>query len=249
MCNVWLVVADSERRSYLEQLIRSDPGLDLVGSSEEHPADCVGGGSTDVFLIDLAHDRACHPQFWAAFRVLWPASRLVTVTDLPVQPHVLGAALNAGGYATVAWGEPPCRILQAVHGVGSGKGFIPLGDVLRAITEFFSAEWLPAVPIQCGRLAIDLKRRRVFRDDVEVELTRIEFNLLAYLGSNMDRIIPISELAQFVWGQSQADGPLTRQVKDSVMRLRHKIEPHPRTPCYILNRHGQGYWMPAQPSP
>ncbi len=88
-------------------------------------------------------------------------------------------------------------------------------------------------------LSIDLRRRQVFHDDKEVQLTLTEFNLLALLASKPGQVMSRSELLRRVWGYEVEIE--TRTVDAHVYRLRRKIEPNAEHPTYIHSVPGIGY--------
>lgn len=90
-----------------------------------------------------------------------------------------------------------------------------------------------------GDLLIEQAAHRVTRDGQEVALTPLEFDLLATLASEPDRVFSRDELLERVWGYSyKADA---RLVNVHVQRLRAKIERDPENPRYVLTVRGIGY--------
>ena len=96
--------------------------------------------------------------------------------------------------------------------------------------------------IQCGGLTIDLVRRRLEVDGVEVRLTRKEFDLLAYLAANRGRVLTHRMLLQHVWGPEY--GSEVQYLRVFVSQLRRKLEPDPHMPRYVLTDVGVGYRFP-----
>ena len=88
-------------------------------------------------------------------------------------------------------------------------------------------------------LVIDLGRRLVLRDGDEVQLTRTEYELLAYLARNLGRVVGQRELLQRVWGPEY--GSESDYLRTFVRQLRKKLEPDPGTPVYLLTATGVGY--------
>lgn len=86
---------------------------------------------------------------------------------------------------------------------------------------------------------VDLDRRVVTKNEVEVKLTPAEYNLLTYFGQNPDRPLTREMILNSVWGYESF--PNTRTVDAHVVRLRQKLEPQPDTPRYFLTMHGVGY--------
>ncbi|HVG97582.1 MAG TPA: response regulator transcription factor [Chloroflexota bacterium] len=88
-------------------------------------------------------------------------------------------------------------------------------------------------------LVIDLGRRLVLRDGEEVQLTRTEYELLAYLARNLGRVVGQRELLQRVWGPEY--GSESDYLRTFVRQLRKKLEPDPANPVYLLTATGVGY--------
>jgi DNA-binding response OmpR family regulator len=88
-------------------------------------------------------------------------------------------------------------------------------------------------------LVIDISRRQVWRDDVEVILTVTEFNVLALLTSRPGQVFSRSELLRDVWGYDVDIE--TRTVDAHVYRLRKKIEVESEKPQYVHSVPGIGY--------
>ena len=90
-----------------------------------------------------------------------------------------------------------------------------------------------------GYLNVDLQRRHVFVQEEKVHLTPTEFKLLVVLMENAGRVVPQRELLEKVWGVEYVDDVYYPRVY--VSQLRHKIEPDPGNPVYILTEHRVGY--------
>jgi DNA-binding response OmpR family regulator len=88
-------------------------------------------------------------------------------------------------------------------------------------------------------LVIDISRRQVWRDDVEVVLTVTEFNVLSLLTARPGQVFSRSELLRDVWGY-EVDIE-TRTVDAHVYRLRKKIEIDSEKPQYVHSVPGIGY--------
>jgi two-component system, OmpR family, KDP operon response regulator KdpE len=93
--------------------------------------------------------------------------------------------------------------------------------------------------IAIGDLQVDLARREVTRGGQQIELTRIEFDILAYLARNADCVVTSKMILENVWGPEY--GADTQILRVHVSHLRKKIEPHPSVPQYILTEAGVGF--------
>jgi two-component system KDP operon response regulator KdpE len=98
-----------------------------------------------------------------------------------------------------------------------------------------------------GDLTIDFARREVSLKGQEVKLTPKQFDLLKYLAQNVGRVITHRAALTNVWGPEY--GEETQYVHTFVNQLRHKIEPDPMHPRYILTEPGIGYRFRSPSSP
>ncbi len=91
-------------------------------------------------------------------------------------------------------------------------------------------------------LEVDFGARRVQVEGVKVQLTRREFEVLAYLARNAGKVLLHRQVLQAVWGGQYGDE--SDYIWTFVQRIRRKIEPDRNAPRYILTEPGVGYRMP-----
>ena len=97
-----------------------------------------------------------------------------------------------------------------------------------------------------GDLTIDFAQHRVTLADREIELTPVEYRLLAYLAQNAGRVVTQDLLLEHVWGEEYAGESHLLQV--NVNRLRRKIERDPAHPRYLHTKMGVGYLLSTSPT-
>ncbi len=95
--------------------------------------------------------------------------------------------------------------------------------------------------LRVGDLWIYPKRFRAYIQEELLDLTRKEFEVLAYLSKHKGEIVSREELLHEVWGYDYAGD--TRTVDMQVSRLRDKIEQNSKEPKYIKTVWGFGYRM------
>jgi two-component system KDP operon response regulator KdpE len=93
--------------------------------------------------------------------------------------------------------------------------------------------------LDLGPLHIDLAARRVFRNQTEVELTKIEFDLLATLARHAGKVLTHRQLLKEVWGAHAVDEP--HYVRVFMGHLRKKLERDPSQPEFLITEQGVGY--------
>lgn len=90
-----------------------------------------------------------------------------------------------------------------------------------------------------GDVTIDFGGHQVTRDGETIQLTPIEFELLATLASRPRQVFSREELLERVWGYRKNSD--TRLVNVHIQRLRSKVEKDPDNPVIIQTVRGVGY--------
>lgn len=88
-------------------------------------------------------------------------------------------------------------------------------------------------------LIVDLKKRKVARRGVQVDLTPKEFDILAILAGNQGDIFTREQLTVQVWGEEYSGETLGIAVY--IRRIREKLEENPSKPRYIQTVWREGY--------
>jgi two-component system, OmpR family, response regulator VicR len=140
---------------------------------------------------------------------------------------VLGLELGADDYITKPFGmrELVARI----------KANIRRTDLLTSLQD------APANIQEFGNLEIDMNRYEVRKDEVALELTLREFELLKYLAERENRVFSREQLLEEVWGYEYYGD--IRTVDVTVRRLREKLEDDSSEPKYIMTKRGIGYYF------
>jgi len=89
-----------------------------------------------------------------------------------------------------------------------------------------------------GDVEIDLARGEVTRGGRVVDVTPVEFKLLATFVASRGRVLSRRHLLDAVWGDISC---VERVVDTHMSNLRKKIEPDPAAPRYLVSLRGMGY--------
>jgi two-component system KDP operon response regulator KdpE len=93
--------------------------------------------------------------------------------------------------------------------------------------------------VRIGEVEIDFRARCLTSHGKQIRLSSKEFDLLSYLASHPNRVIPHEELLHAVWGPEY--GEEREYLRVFVNRLRKKIEPSPQDPQYLVKEPWIGY--------
>ena len=94
--------------------------------------------------------------------------------------------------------------------------------------------------LQVGELTLDRNERRVENRGRGVVLTKKEFNLLALLVENRERVMAREEIREALWGKRQLYS-WSRAIDVHIRHLRLKLETDPEHPVLIQTVIGVGY--------
>ena len=98
--------------------------------------------------------------------------------------------------------------------------------------------------LRFGNIEVDLERRLVRADGKDVHLTPIEFRLLGCLAKHAGMVLTHRHLLREVWGPSYVDQ--AHYLRIYMKQLRHKLEPDPARPRFLLTETGVGYRLAGE---
>lgn len=90
-----------------------------------------------------------------------------------------------------------------------------------------------------GKITIDLAKRQVFKDGIELHLTPIEYKLLILLVRHAGRVLTHRQLLKDVWGDAYSDEH--HYLRVYMGQLRHKLEDNAARPRHLITEPGVGY--------
>ena len=89
------------------------------------------------------------------------------------------------------------------------------------------------------RLRLDPGERRVWKDDVMIDLTGVEFDLLYTLARRPEHVFTREKLLEIAWKDTSYSIP--KVVDVHIGHIRKKIEDDPANPTFIVTVRGTGY--------
>jgi two-component system alkaline phosphatase synthesis response regulator PhoP len=126
------------------------------------------------------------------------------------------------------------------------KPFSPreLAARVRAVLRRLPGERGPD-KVEHGALVIDFIRHEAYLEGKSLELTPIEFKLLAAFVKEPGRVFSRAEIIDKALGHD-FDG-FDRTIDVHILKLRRKLEPNPHHPRYLKTVYGAGYKLKERP--
>ena len=213
---VEIVKAYLEREGY--EILAAYDGKSALETVKRQPP------APDLVILDLMLPRI---SGWDVCRALRADSNIpiimLTARD-DVTDKIIGLELGADDYVT--------------------KPFDPkeLVSRVKAVLRRTAANRVPKAVLKVADLSIDMDKRDVRRSGESIELTPMEFDLLATLAQNPGRVFSRMQLLDKVQGVAY-DG-YERTIDSHIKNLRKKIELNVSRPQYVITVHGVGYKVP-----
>nr|WP_043897319.1 response regulator transcription factor [Clostridioides difficile] len=115
----------------------------------------------------------------------------------------------------------------------------PVNSLIRRYTMLNPAFIADTDCIIVNGMIIDKTNRIVSINNIPIQLTSKEFDLLSFLASNKGRVFTKKQIYTQVWEEEYAFDD--SNIMSFISKLRKKIEPDPNRPFYILTVRGVGY--------
>ncbi len=93
--------------------------------------------------------------------------------------------------------------------------------------------------IVSGPFTLNLKSRTVYKNDEQIDLTQVEYQIMEYFFKNQNTALDRTSILNHIWGDSYYGDD--KIVDVNIRRIRMKIEKEPSNPEFILTIWGYGY--------
>lgn len=114
-------------------------------------------------------------------------------------------------------------------------------ELMLRIKVFLSRVYGTTDGIEVGSLRLDLDRKEGFLKNENLNLSKIEYQILEVLMKNRNHVFTREELIETALGlDSDIDN---RSIDTYIKRIRRKIEPDPKNPQYLITKYGVGYYF------
>ncbi|TMB67217.1 MAG: response regulator transcription factor [Chloroflexi bacterium] len=199
-------------------------------SSEPRAVHALNRSHPQLILLDLPSPDSAMLASCRRLREGYPVPIVVCSTSSREQDVVRVLDAGADDYLVLPIRpvELTARLRAVVRRLGDNGHASPNGQRLVA-----------------GDIEILLDEQKAFRRGAEIDLSPIEFKLLALLVRETGRPVSHSKLIAHVWGPEYAD--CRHYLRLYVRYLRAKLEDSPQSPELIQNEWGVGYRFEPKP--
>lgn len=147
-------------------------------------------------------------------------------------------ALVGGGERALNADQKQALGTKGLVVTGEGEGLAVFSPIFEA---FVQSELIYRRRSRTRGVRCDLKTGQVWTDDREVtlKLSEAQRTLVRFLYRRAGVVCTYDEIAEEVWGVGEGISP--GAIYELVKRVRQKVEPDWRKPCYIVTVPGEGY--------
>lgn len=232
-----LVVEDApEIAELLEEILRREHFEVTTATDGEVAVETARAATPDVVVLDVSLPGLDGIEVCRRLRTFSDAYVVMLTGRVEETDRLVGLAVGADDYLTKPFSprELVARIRAMLRRPRTGAAATANGNGHGAAPDDHEIR-------RFGDLAIDVGAREVTLGGDEIELSRIEFELLDALSDNARISLSRDQLLERVWGPNWFGDDHVIDVH--VSNLRRKLGDDPRTPRYVRTVRGFGYRM------
>ncbi len=198
-----------------------------AGSGEEALAIYEEHGDFDIALLDISMPGMDGLTLCKELRRRSPSLGIIMLTARTQEmDKISGLMLGADDYITKPFS--PTELLARVDSLYRRV------DVGRGAVKKSSGD-----EIVLGEFVLNIRRRTLSKNNRNIELTQVEFQIIEYLFTNPDTALDRTDILNHVWGEAYFGEE--KIVDVNIRRLRIKIEDDPSNPKHLVTVWGMGY--------
>jgi len=200
------------------KVIKTDKGLEAISMAASH--------CPDLILLDLGLPDINGLDVLKSIRI-WSDMPIIIISARTNEREKVEALdLGADDYITKPFGtsELLARIRTAIRHKQKNET-----NSLHGINK-----------ICIGGIIIDIEKRRVTVDGLEVHFTPVEYKILLLMATHAGKVLTLDMITKEIWGPYTIEH---NALRVNMANIRRKIETNPGEPIYILTEVGVGYRM------
>lgn len=222
--NITLLAVDDDQD--IRTVLKANLGLHgfnvITAANLAEARDILQAASPALIILDLTLPDGDGLDFCGEIKALQPQTPVIMLTARDkLQDKIIGLETGADDYVVKPF--ETCELLARIR--ARLRQTQPTEDTRT---------------ICAGDLMVDINNHQVTRRDESIALTPKQFQLLAFLMENSNRLVTREEIRRTLW----KDSPIyswSRVIDVHIQHLRQKLEDDAAAPKYIVTVMGQGY--------
>jgi DNA-binding response OmpR family regulator len=254
---ILLVDDEADIRLTLGSLLQRDGYAISFAESGEAALRLIDQQEFDLLVIDLNMPGIGGMEVVAAARQYQPDLAIIVLTGHSSMDTAI-EGLHQGIFDYVLKTSSPEQVQARVHAALAQQAHDQrqqlLLDAVGAAVQELRGDSAPhrlpeptrgpvARIVRVGELELDTWRQVATLEGRTLVLTPTEFRLLLCMVERAGVVVSFAELVQCAQGYATNSWEASELVKPHIHHLRHKIEPDPSAPRYILTVRGTGYLL------
>lgn len=215
------VVINLRRGGY--EVIEAQDGAEALGQYD------ACGGDIDIAVLDVMMPNVDGLEVCKRLRAKNKNIGIIMLTAKTQEmDKITGLMMGADDYVTKPFS--PSELVARVDAI------------YRRVAMNSGAAAMPDDVIELGEFRLNLRNRTLTKNNVYIELTQVEFQLMEYFFTNPGAALSRTDILNTVWG---GDYYGEEKIVDvNIRRLRMKLEDTPSVPKHLITIWGVGYkWV------
>ncbi len=225
-----LIVEDEKKIAQVLAYNMKKEGYDceIAYDGETGLAEAIGGGY-DLILLDIMLPKMNGFEVCEKIRLVSQVPIIFVTAREEEKDKILGLDTGADDYVT-----KPFSFKELMSRIRA--------NIRRTSGEIVREQRADVGVITIGELVIDRTHYLVTKSGEPIELSKKDYDFIAFLAVNVGKAYSREQLLEEIWGYDEYYGDI-RTVDVTVFRIRSKIEADPSHPEYLMTKRGVGYYL------
>lgn len=225
-----LIVEDEKKIAQVLAYNIKKEGYDceIAYDGETGLAEAIGGGY-DLILLDIMLPKMNGFEVCEKIRLVSQVPIIFVTAREEEKDKILGLDTGADDYVT-----KPFSFKELMSRIRA--------NIRRTSGEAVREQRASEEGIAIGELVIDRTHYLVTKSGEPIELSKKDYDFIAFLAENVGKAYSREQLLEEIWGYDDYYGDI-RTVDVTVFRIRSKIEADPSHPEYLMTKRGVGYYL------
>jgi len=253
-----ILVVDDEKamRLSLSEIFALRGAIVTAAADGREAIELLNQRDFDLMMLDLKMPGMSGMQVLEVAQKVRPGTVVILLTAHATLDSAISALRRGAFDYLLKPCEPRTLIAGVERGLAKRAEFLRRQDLVGLMEQTVSAlrtgTAMTTTPnltppaeqiLHAGDLAVDRKRRMVFWGKQPLELSPTEYNVLAHLVQNADRVITCSELVRESLDYECTEQEARPVIRVHIHRLRQKIEEDAAHPKRLVTVRAAGYML------